>query len=335
MLLYLYSIILISWFGGGGISHIAQSNELIKKAEYSYQHRDFAAAAKHYGILVDSLHEGGERAVLNLAHSYYHASDTAHASDYYHRLTNASNMAIRSVANQQLGVMAAQRQDIETAASYLKAALKADPTNNLARHNYIKIKQLQNKKAQQQPQNKDQKQDEKQPQDNKGQGQNQQDKGQSQQQNQKGNDKNQGQQQDGKEKGQGEQSDKQNGKNQQQSQAQNNSKGKDGKGSKNNQNQGDKADAKGAKGSPKNGQAGKDATAQPKANAQKLADGNPQNGEGEDMAADPEQLKKMKISAEKAKMILESMRSSEVQYLQQRKHKTESSNRRNKDKPDW
>ncbi|SFB77026.1 hypothetical protein SAMN05421780_101394 [Flexibacter flexilis DSM 6793] len=340
MLLYLYSIIFMSWFGGGGISHIAQANELIKKAEYSYKHGDFAAATKHYSILVDTLHSGGERAVLNLAHCYYQSSDTAHASDYYHHLLGASDLAIRSVANQQLGLMAAQRQDIETAATYLKAALKADPTNNFARHNYIKIKKLQNQNAQQQPQNKDkdQKQEDKQK-DNKGKGQNQQDNGQNQQQNQQdnkaqqGKEKSQGQQQDGKGQNQQQQTDKQNGKNQPQDQAQN----KDGKGGKDKQGQNktDKADAKGATGSPKDGKASKDATAQPKANAQKLADGNPQNGDGNDVAADPEQLKKMKISAEKANMILESMRSSEVQYLQQRKHKTESSNRRNKDKPDW
>lgn len=331
MLGFLYSWILLSWFGGGGISHIAQANELIKKAEYAYQHKDYAAAAKHYTMLVDSLNEGGERAVLNLAHSHYHIADTARASDYYHRLLGASNMAIRSVANQQLGLMAAQRQDLENALSYMKAALRADPTNNLARHNYIKIKKLKNQQQAQQPQpNKEQ--GKPQQKDN---NQKQQDKEQQQEQNQQSQ-QGKNQQSNGKQ-GQRQQSEKQSGKDQKQNEGQaSGEKGKDTKhtSGKEPDNKDSKADAKGAKGSPKNGQAEKDATAQSKSNPQKLANGSPQNGEGEDMAADPEQLKKMKITAEKAKMILESMRSSEVQYLQQRKHKIEGK-RSNKDKPDW
>lgn len=44
-------------------------------------------------------------------------------------------------------------------------------------------------------------------------------------------------------------------------------------------------------------------------------------------------LEEMNISPEKARMILEAMKSNEVQYLQQKKRK--SSSRSNSDKPDW
>lgn len=55
----------------------------------------------------------------------------------------------------------------------------------------------------------------------------------------------------------------------------------------------------------------------------------PQSGESET----EQRLKEMDISPEKARMILEAMKSNEVQYLQQKKRK--ASKRSNNGKPDW
>jgi len=68
----------------------------------------------------------------------------------------------KSLANQQLGVMANRKGKFEEALNYFKNALKADPTNEEARFNYeIVKKKLEEKKKQeeQQKQNKDQKKD--------------------------------------------------------------------------------------------------------------------------------------------------------------------------------
>ena len=47
----------------------------------------------------------------------------------------------------------------------------------------------------------------------------------------------------------------------------------------------------------------------------------------------PEKLKDMKVTEEKAKMILEAMKNQEVQYLQQNKRK--ATKPKDKGKPDW
>ncbi|MBM3177139.1 MAG: tetratricopeptide repeat protein [Bacteroidetes bacterium] len=48
---------------------------------------------------------------------------------------------------------------------------------------------------------------------------------------------------------------------------------------------------------------------------------------------DPDKMKQMKVSEEKAKMILEAMKSNEVQYLQQNRRK--ATKPKDKSKPDW
>lgn len=68
-------------------------------------------------------------------------------------------------------------------------------------------------------------------------------------------------------------------------------------------------------------------------------EGESKEGENEDKEGDPgmeeteKRLQEMNISPEKARMILEAMRSNEVQYLQQKKRK--QSKRSNSGKPDW
>ena len=57
------------------------------------------------------------------------------------------------------------------------------------------------------------------------------------------------------------------------------------------------------------------------------------DAEQKDMPQQPQDMKDMKISEEKAKMILEAMKNSEIQYFQQNKRKP--TKRKDSDKPDW
>lgn len=58
-----------------------------------------------------------------------------------------------------------------------------------------------------------------------------------------------------------------------------------------------------------------------------------QNQKKEQDKLDPEKMKNMKISEDKARMILEAMKSNEVQYLQQNKRR--ATKPKDKGKPDW
>lgn len=337
-----YWILTASLWGGGGITRIAQANQLAKEAELAFQQKDFAKASKKYVQLVDSLDAGGEKAVLNLAHSYFNLPDTARAADYYARLLTSADNNIKSVALQQMGVMAAQKNELSEAEHYLQEALKANPKNAVARHNFIKLKQEQKKQDKQpkSPEQDKQKNQDKNP-DDKG------DKKEDKQENQSkdGQKQNSPNKEEGSDKEQSKSDKSDKNPKDKNSSPQGSEKGNAGnkpdeKKQKDGQEGDDKGNAKGkpkkelnnegAKGSPKNGQAAKDATKQEAKGKPDLAQ---QGKEGDEVAADPEQLKKMKISQEKAKMLLETMRNSEVQYLQQRKHY--NTTKRDKDKPDW
>jgi tetratricopeptide (TPR) repeat protein len=75
---------------------------------------------------------------------------------------------------------------------------------------------------------------------------------------------------------------------------------------------------------------------QEKQQQEKQQQSGPQEQEKQQQPADPslsDKLKEMKISEEKARMILEAMKNNEVQYLQQNKRK--ATKPKDKGKPDW
>jgi len=166
---------------------IGKINSLKSQAKEAYKKGDFKTAISKYRYLVDSLGVQEDEVKLNLANAYFQINDTTHTATSYQPLTQSTNPKIRSIANQQLGVLSNRQNKHEEALANFKQALKADPTNDDARYNYEMVKKKleeqkkkeeeqkkndpnqkeenKDKKDQNKDQNKDQKQDQKEKQD--------------------------------------------------------------------------------------------------------------------------------------------------------------------------
>jgi Ca-activated chloride channel family protein len=273
---YLALILLaaLTWVDPATVKKI---NETKSAAESSFKKGDYSAAIEKYRYLVDSLNVREDEVMLNLAHAYYLAKDTANAYSGYQSVTTSPDRNIRSSAQLQLGLIANQQGRPEEALNHFRESIKANPSNDDARYNYEMVKkklQEQNDQDDQQQQNQD-KQDQ----------QNQQQQKEEQQQNK----------------------DEQQNKDDQQEQQQ------------------DEKDAE--------NQQRKDQQEQQKKNEQEQQEQQEAEKESELPNVDREKLEQMKISEEKARMILEAMKNQEKQYLQQQKRKATQSRDRNK--PDW
>lgn len=273
---YLALILLaaLTWVDPATVKKI---NETKSAAESSFKKGDYSAAIEKYRYLVDSLNVREDEVMLNLAHAYYLAKDTANAYSSYQSVTTSPDRNIRSSAQLQLGLIANQQGRPEEALNHFRESIKANPSNDDARYNYEMVKkklQEQNDQDDQQQQNQD-KQDQ----------QNQQQQKEEQQQNK----------------------DEQQNKDDQQEQQQ------------------DEKDAE--------NQQRKDQQEQQKKNEQEQQEQQEAEKESELPNVDREKLEQMKISEEKARMILEAMKNQEKQYLQQQKRKATQSRDRNK--PDW
>lgn len=144
---------------GTDLDKISKINTLKKEAKEAYQNGDFTAAAKTYQYLRDSLGVTEDEVTMNLANAYFQLRDTANSVSNFRQLTQSKQPALRSVANQQLGVLANQQGKFEEALEHFKQALKAAPQNDEARYNYemVKKKLEEQKKQQQKDQNQDKK----------------------------------------------------------------------------------------------------------------------------------------------------------------------------------
>ena len=138
---------------------IAKINKLKEEAETAYNNKSFNVAISRYKQL-EELGVKEDPMLLNLAHSYFQTKDLKNALSYYSNLVLSNDPYIKSVANQQIGVMKANEKDYESALKFFKEALRASPQNEAARHNYeLTKKLLEQKKKQQEQQNKDKNQD--------------------------------------------------------------------------------------------------------------------------------------------------------------------------------
>ena len=137
---------------------IGQINTLKSEAKKAYTAGDYKTAAAKYAYLVDSLNVREDEVMMNMANAYFHLNDTSRMPDAYKQLTESTNTKIKSIANQQLGVVENRKGNFEEALSYLKQALKADPTNADARYNYELVKKKLEQKKKEEEKKNDQKQ---------------------------------------------------------------------------------------------------------------------------------------------------------------------------------
>lgn len=142
---------------------IAKVNRLKKVAEQAYLEGNFDLAINNYHILLDSMSVNDDEIRLNLAHAYYQNNDTSTARSMYSQVSMSNDPKLKSIAYQQLGVMAKSPQSLKESLQYLKASLKADPTNEDARYDYEVVKKLidqQNKEQQNKEENQENKDEE-------------------------------------------------------------------------------------------------------------------------------------------------------------------------------
>jgi hypothetical protein len=280
-------------------SKVSKINSLKSEAKKAYLAGDMKTAIEKYKFLVDSLHVDEEEVAMNLANAYFNANDTTSAFNRYQPLSGSTDAKIRSWANQQMGVVANRQGKFEEALNYFKQAMKAEPNNEQARYNYEMVKKKLEEQKKQQQQNKDK---------------NNQDKKDDQKKDQKDQKDQQNKDQNKDQKDKQDQKDK---KDQQNKDKQDQQK----KDQKDKQDQKDKEQ--------------KDKEQNEKEKQQKEQEKKDQQNKDE-KKPDPslsDKLKEMKISEEKAKMILEAMKNQEIQYLQQNKRK--SSKPKDRGKPDW
>lgn len=277
---------------------IARVNSAKTEARKAYVDGDYKKAVEKYSYLADSLDVREDEVMLNLANSYFQVKDTANAISTYQSLTASSKSHIRSKAQQQLGILKHQQGKLEEALNNFKQAIKADPNNVDAKYNYEMLKKKidEEKKKQEQEQNKDQRSKDQKNKDPKNKDQ-------------------QKKEQENKDKKQEEKDKQDQQKKDQQNKDQQNKDKKD-------QEQKDKADKD--KGDKEKKDQGKQDQQQKE---------NTENEKKENMPQLSQKLQEMKISEEKAKMILEAMKNQEIQYLQQNKRK--ATQPRDRGKPDW
>jgi hypothetical protein len=279
----------------GKVDRIAKANALKKEAKEAFLNENYEQAISNYRFLIDSMNLQEDKLMLNLANAQYKMADSAAALRNYQKLTSSSMKDVKSNAYQQLGVLNNTPGNEKVALEYFKNALKADPTNEDARYNYELLKKLIKEQEQNQDQKDDQKDDEKEDQEKKDQQQKDQDK--------KDEQKKEDQEQ---EKGEDQNQDQQDQDKEKQEQEQQDQKSEQEK-KEQEQKEGEENDEE---------QEGKE------------------NEEKEELPqSTKEKLQELKISPEKAKMILDAMKNQEVQYIQQNKKK--SKKRSNNDKPDW
>lgn len=336
----------------GSITNISKENNIKAKAEEAFKNKDFETSTKLYSYLIDSLKVHDDRAILNLAHSQYNTKNFAEAAKTYEKMYLSKENNIKSVAAHQLGLMAFKNDnDKPKALSYYKDALRANPNNADARYNYEFLKKL--IEAKQDPKMDQNKKDDQKKEDEKKQDQNQQ-----QQQNKQGDKDQKNQDQKNKDqkgdKGKDQKDQGKNGEDQ-------NKKGENGKeqgknGDKKENNPSDKDDKNGSEKenkdakqskeeeeakakNDKNGQQsqnGKDAQKQGKEDENGSAQKDKKDGkQGKDkIVANPEVLAKMGMTDQRAKTLLDAMKSNEIQYIQQNKRESTKKSS-GKGKPEW
>ena len=137
MIKYGLLLLLLLWIDPNKIGKV---NKAKTEAKNAFQRGEFKNAVAQYKTLVDSLGVKEDEVTMNLAHSYFQLNDTVNAKNSYSSLTTSPNAKIKSLANQQLGVLANREGKFEEALNYFRNALKTDPTNEEARYNYEMVK---------------------------------------------------------------------------------------------------------------------------------------------------------------------------------------------------
>ncbi len=308
----------------GGIKTITKVNQYAQDGAAAYQQKEYAKAITAYEYLLNNLELQDDQVRLNLAHTCFEAGLLDQAQQYYRLLADNPSEHMRAIAHLQLGHISATKKKYKQALSLFKNALIAEPGNEEARYNYELLKkylELHPEKAE----------DEEQPDELPGPHDQQpidtlQPPTGEQEPQPKKNPDNQGDQEDEVETGQDEETDKGTSeKNSPQGNEDNNN--STNKPDQGNQEREQKTgrDEGGTKGLNQNSEP------DPKQNLRSTSENISEKDEH--ARTQRSRLQQMNISPEKAKMLLDAMRSAELQYIQQLPKK--STTKPDPSKPDW
>ena len=131
---------------------IAKINKMKKEAERAYLNGEYDLALAKYNWLTDSMNVEDAEVLLNRAHCYYHLNDSAAAKSNYQAVAANGAPNLKSLAYQQLGVMAKSPASLNESLQFFKAAVKENPNNLDARYDYEVVKKLIEQQEQQQQQ---------------------------------------------------------------------------------------------------------------------------------------------------------------------------------------
>ena len=129
-------LLLLSSGPFSGITRIHDQNLAVQRGRAAYSRGDFAGAVGYYRAAVEEYGATEDAAVLNLAHACWRAGQPVEARAYYGQLLTSPAPAVRSVAQQQLALLASRRGEYAQAVGLLRQALLANPSNAGARYNY-------------------------------------------------------------------------------------------------------------------------------------------------------------------------------------------------------
>ena len=277
-------------------------NSFKEKAELAFNQKDYVSAANYYHALIDSFGVDETELKLNLAHSYFKASETELAEKSYQQLSFDDNKLVSSVANKQLGSMFLEKKKYKEALNYYKEALKRNPTEYENQYNYELMKKIIKKQEQQ-------KQDQEKDQDKKDQNNKDQKDKKNQQKQQKNEKKQNKNEQNKKEEKEGE----------------------DKKKKKQNESGGDKnKDQKDKDSEKKEGEKKENLQKGDKSENERNEEKKQKNNQQKQQK---ERFQKINMTPAKVKMILDAMKNNETKYYQQLKKK--SAKKQNRSKPDW
>lgn len=140
--------------GIGNLNRTATTNELKETAEEAYKQGNFEQASQLYSTLIDSFQVKSDPVRLNYAHSLRKSGQNQEADAAYRSLAaNGKDKKARSIAYQQLGILAVENKNLQDATTYFKESLKANPENESVRYNYeLARKMLQQQEEQEQEQ---------------------------------------------------------------------------------------------------------------------------------------------------------------------------------------
>lgn len=145
--------------GIGSLNRTATTNDLKEAAEEAYKQGAYEQASQLYSTLIDSFQVKSDPVRLNFAHSLRNSGKNKEADAAYRSLAaNGKAPEARSIAYQQLGILATENKNLEDAATYFKQSLKANPENEPARYNFELAKKiLQQQKEQEEQQEEEEK----------------------------------------------------------------------------------------------------------------------------------------------------------------------------------